>query len=75
MDENLSPRSRKNKRASLQDAFPGLKIDSAKDTAPASASTQSSSVLRLTSCLEGSFSKGWPPSIRSSAAPQTASSR
>ncbi|KAI5270080.1 hypothetical protein E4T47_06471 [Aureobasidium subglaciale] len=74
MDENLSPRSRKNKRASLQDAFSGLKIDSAKDTAPASASTQPSSVLRLTSCLKGSFSKGWPPTICSSATPQTASS-
>jgi hypothetical protein len=76
MAENVSPR--KKKRASLQDAFPQLQISSPKQSsssAGASIPDQSSSMLRMTSCLRGSFSHGWPPSVRTDAAAKIASSR
>jgi len=61
-NEPLSPRSRKReKRASLLDAFPNLDIQYRDPLSSSSGNAMKSFKARL----EGSMRGGWPPSIKS----------
>lgn len=57
-NQPISPKTPKSKRGSLQGLFENLSVE--RTISPPSSSKMQS----LASCLKGTFSKGWPPSLR-----------